>query len=171
MVCALTLSCGVVKKGVVPWENRKEPAIGRMAPPSMMATGTMSENLTRDEKKWREALDLAHKDWKGTPYVWGGKGYNGVDCSSFMQIVFEDYFGIILPRVTSDQIKVGSGIKKQDIKIGDMVFFRTGRNTLHVGVMINTSQFLHASTSSGVMISALQERYWNDAYLTTRRIL
>ncbi len=52
-----------------------------------------------------------------------------------------------------------------------MVFFKTGRNTFHVGVMINTEQFMHASTSSGVIISNIQNRYWADAYLTARRVL
>ena len=80
------------------------------------------------------------------------------------------YFEIKIPRVTADQIRVGKSVKKKNIKIGDLVFFRTGKKTLHVGIMINNEQFLHASTSSGVMISALQQRYWSDAYLTTRRV-
>jgi len=64
-----------------------------------------------------------------------------------------------------------NSLKKNNIKIGDLVFFRTGKKTMHAGIMINDQQFMHASTSSGVMISALQERYWSDAYLTTRRVL
>jgi len=108
---------------------------------------------------------------KGVPYLLGGNGYDGIDCSAFLQIVFADYFDIKLPRVTADQIKVGKSVKKNNIKIGDLVFFRTGKKTMHAGIMINDQQFMHASTSSGVMISALQERYWSDAYLTTRRVL
>ena len=170
-------SCGLVKRGVIPWEERAKKVSAQKEkevsiPPSAIAVSTTeSRALSKDEKKLRSKLDEAFKDWKGVPYVLGGNGYDGVDCSSFLQIVFADYFNMKLPRVTTDQIKTGKSVKKNGIKIGDIVFFRTGRNTLHAGVMINDQQFMHASTSSGVMISALQERYWSDAYLTTRRIL
>ena len=130
-----------------------------------------SETLSKGEKNIQESLGVAFKDWKGVPYVLGGMGYNGVDCSSFMQIVFEDYFGLKLPRNTRDQIKVGKSVKQKSITLGDLVFFQTGKNTLHVGVMVNNREFMHASTSSGVMISGLQEKYWSDRYLTARRIL
>lgn len=170
-------SCGLVKRGTIPWEERAKQEIiaqkkvSDKTPPTAIATSTPeSRALSKDEKKLRAKLDEAFKDWKGVPYVLGGNGYDGVDCSSFLQIVFADYFEIQLPRVTADQIKTGKSVKKDNIRIGDIVFFKTGRRTMHAGVMINDQQFMHASTSSGVMISALQERYWSDAYLTTRRI-
>lgn len=166
-------SCGMVKRGTIPWEERKkketfEAAIiaTRVSEPEVS-----SGRLSRGERAIKSSLDQAYEDWKGVPYVLGGSGYNGVDCSSFMQIVFADYFEMDLPRNTREQMKEGSSVRRNKIKLGDMVFFRTGRDSYHVGVMINNQQFLHASTSSGVMISGLQERYWADAYLTTRRIL
>lgn len=173
----LFASCGMVKRGAIPWEERankiaaqkeREPSTKSVA----MSTSTVeSRELSKDEKKLRAKFDEAFKDWQGVPYVLGGNGYDGVDCSSFLQIVFADYLNIQLPRVTADQIKTGKSVKKNNIRIGDIVFFETGRKTMHAGVMINDQQFMHASTSSGVMISALQERYWSDAYLTTRRVL
>jgi cell wall-associated NlpC family hydrolase len=172
------MACGTVKRGTIPWEERKKapPKVVEQKPttkPALASTAnasSASKALSKDEKKMKELLDRAYIDWKGVPYVLGGSGYSGVDCSSFMQIVLHDYFEIKIPRVTADQIKVGKSVKKKNIKIGDLVFFRTGKKTLHVGIMINNEQFLHASTSSGVMISALQQRYWSDAYLTTRRV-
>lgn len=169
-------SCGIVKRGTIPWEER---AREESRVPTAIATSTTAtvpnpvntERLSRGEREIKESLDLAYQDWKGVPYVLGGTGYSGVDCSSFMQIVFSDYFEIELPRNTRQQMKEGSSVRKNRIKLGDVVFFKTGRDTYHVGVMVNNEQFLHASTSSGVMISGLQERYWADAYLTTRRIL
>ena len=114
---------------------------------------------------------IAYPEWKGFTVVRGGTGYAEVGRSSFKQIVFSDYLGIEIPRNKRPQRKEGSSVRKNRIKLGDVVFFKTGRDTYHVGVMVNNEQFLHASTSSGVMISGLQERYWADAYLTTRRIL
>jgi cell wall-associated NlpC family hydrolase len=172
-------SCGIVKRGTIPWEERAKKieakeAVARVNPPTNISVATStpeSKALSKDEKKLRSKLDEAFKDWKGVPYLLGGTGYDGVDCSGFLQAVFADYFGVKLPRVTADQIKTGKSVKKNEIKIGDIVFFKTGRKTMHAGVMINDQQFMHASTSSGVMISALQERYWSDSYLTTRRVL
>ena len=184
LVGVLFASCGILKRGTIPWEERAnkaeiessdvEPTLSEVKPEVALTTSAStpaSRALSKDEKRLRSILDEAFKDWKGVPYLLGGNGYDGIDCSAFLQIVFADYFDIKLPRVTADQIKVGKSVKKNNIKIGDLVFFRTGKKTMHAGIMINDQQFMHASTSSGVMISALQERYWSDAYLTTRRVL
>jgi cell wall-associated NlpC family hydrolase len=181
LIWVLFAACGMVKRGAIPWEERAKKAevekIEESVRPevaisvSSSAPAIESTALSKDEKKLRSKLDEAFKDWKGVPYLLGGNGYDGVDCSAFLQIVFADYFEVKLPRVTVDQMKVGKSVKKNNIRIGDLVFFKTGRKTMHAGVMINDQQFMHASTSSGVMISALQERYWNDTYLTTRRVL
>lgn len=177
LLWVLFAACGMVKRGTIPWEERAKKAETEkneelIKPEAAVSVSAIeSRALSKDEKKLRSKLDEAFKDWKGVPYLLGGNGYDGVDCSAFLQIVFLDYFDIKLPRVTVDQMKVGKSVKKNNIRIGDLVFFKTGKKTMHAGVMINDQQFMHASTSSGVMISALQERYWNDTYLTTRRIL
>lgn len=180
--------CGIVQRGTIPWENTSKPTAVKnkrpdrpvSAPPATnaepvrtasVAKTANNRSLNKAEKEVKAALDLAYKDWKGVPYILGGAGYSGVDCSAFMQIVFEDYFEVMLPRNTQEQLKTGKGVKKKDIKMGDMVFFKTGRKTYHVGVMINEAEFLHASTSSGVMISNVQDRYWQDVYIGARRVL
>lgn len=116
------------------------------------------------------ALNQAHEEWQGTPYILGGSGIGGVDCSSFTQIVFDEYFGISLPRNTRQQLQEGSSVRRNHIRPGDLIFFRTGRRLLHVGVAMEGGRFLHASVSSGVMISRLDQRYWASRYLATRRI-
>lgn len=117
------------------------------------------------------ALQQAYNDWQGTPYVLGGSGIGGVDCSSFMQILFDDYFGISLPRNTRQQLQEGSSVRRKFISAGDLIFFKTGRDLLHVGVALDGDRFLHASVSSGVMISNLNQRYWASRYLATRRVM
>jgi len=118
-----------------------------------------------------DALNQAHTDWKGTPYILGGSGIGGVDCSSFTQIIFSDYFGIELPRNTRQQISAGNSVRRNYMRPGDLVFFKTGRNLLHVGIAMDEDRFLHASVSSGVMISRLSQRYWATKYLATRRVI
>lgn len=116
-------------------------------------------------------LHQAHQEWKGTPYVLGGSGINGVDCSSFMQHLFDEYFGLDLPRNTKQQLQEGISVRRRYIRPGDLIFFRTGRDLLHVGVAMDNGRFLHASVSSGVKISRLNQQYWASRYLTTRRLL
>jgi len=67
-------------------------------------------------------------------------------------------------------INCGREVEKAQIQTGDLVFFKTGRTTFHVGVMINRGEFLHASTSNGVKISELSFPYWSENYLSTKRI-
>lgn len=157
---SLTLSaCGIANTASVP-PNRTTGA-------PMMA----SVITTPEMNSVQERLYSAHSRWEGTPYVLGGNGSNGVDCSSFTQIVFDDYFDIALPRNTREQLQSGEGIRRRSIRPGDLIFFRTGRNTLHVGIAMDDGNFLHASVSRGVMISSLSEQYWAGRYLGARRVL
>ncbi len=159
--------------GVAPRMAATGGATGTSVPPSAsggQAPPTLSAVTASDSDKVR-AVKLAYNDWKGIPYMLGGSSYNGVDCSALMQIVYEDYFGLELPRLTSDQMKTGKKVKLNQIRTGDMVFFKTGRKTLHVGIIVEGDRFLHASTSSGVMISSLSENYWKSRYLEARRVL
>ncbi|MEX0929068.1 MAG: NlpC/P60 family protein [Balneolales bacterium] len=118
----------------------------------------------------QKKLADSYHEWKGTPYRLGGADKNGIDCSAFVQIVMEDQFGVEMPRVTKEQIKAGKRIWRRRATTGDIVFFQTGRQTLHVGIMIDRRRFMHASTSQGVMISSLNENYWRDRFIRARRM-
>mgnify|MGYP001167313184 CR=1 FL=1 len=121
--------------------------------------------------KARTLLLQAYRDWQGTPYLLGGASSSGVDCSSLVRLVFKEYFHINLPPNTTTQLNAGKGVGRTSLDTGDLVFFRTGRRTLHVGIIIEDDEFMHASTSRGVMISRLREHYWSSRYLTARRVL
>ncbi|MCI4184309.1 NlpC/P60 family protein, partial [Dickeya dianthicola] len=77
-----------------------------------------------------------------------------------------------LPRSTEEQTEVGTHVDRDALLPGDLVFFRTGsgENGLHVGIYDNNDQFIHASTSRGVMRSSLNNVYWKRAYWQARRI-
>ena len=85
-----------------------------------------------------------------------------------MQTTFLDAFGVTLPRSTSEQRYVGKAIQKKELKVGDLVFFR--RNN-HVGVYVGNDQFMHSSTSRGVIIESLSDNYWARTYTQSRRVL
>lgn len=164
-------ACGTVKRGS--YHLEKDPDTTQnltdtAALEPMMSVDSGISDLIRERQ---EILQLAYNDWKGIPYQLGGSGYNGIDCSAFMQVVYEDYFSVILPRTTLEQLEFGKPVLRNSITPGDMVFFKTGRRTYHVGIMVNTTDFLHASTSEGVTISELSHPYWESTFLAFRRVL
>ncbi len=106
----------------------------------------------------------------GSPYVYGGTSAAGFDCSGFTQRVFSDG-GSSLPRTTGGQFNVGASVSKDNLQPGDLVFFNTnGKNVSHVGIYIGSTNFIHASTSKGVMISSIYDpHYWGSRYIGARR--
>ena len=78
---------------------------------------------------------------------------SGIDCSAFVQEAFRDQFGVELPRSTSDQQFAGTKVNRSTLKAGDLVLFKTGRTMRHIGIYIGNDKFVHASTSSGVIVS------------------
>lgn len=117
-------------------------------------------------------LSEQQHEWKGTRYRLGGNSKSGIDCSGFMQVTFKELFGIDLPRTTTEQAKAGERISKDELRTGDLVFFKTGRgpNGKHVGVYVKNGQFLHASTKGGVIYSDLESPYWSKAFWQARRL-
>lgn len=118
----------------------------------------------------RSALYKQYSAWRGVPYRAGGESRRGVDCSGFVQLTFREQFAMQLPRDTDSQAQVGKAISSRQLRPGDLVFFNIGRRTRHVGVMVENNKFLHASTSKGVMISDLNQPYWQRYYWQARRL-
>lgn len=109
--------------------------------------------------------------WKGVRYRLGGDTKRGIDCSAFVQRTFRDQFGLELPRSTSQQQDTGKEITRSKLRPGDLVMFRAGSTGRHVGIYLGNDNFVHASTSSGVMISSLNDDYWKKRYREGRRVL
>lgn len=118
----------------------------------------------------RLVLEEKYEVWAGTPYRLGGNDKSGIDCSAFVQNIFTDAFDVQLPRTTSEQVSLGVPVQRQALEPLDLVFFKTGR-TQHVGIYLGQGEFLHASTSRGVIISKLDNPYWKRNYWTARRPL
>lgn len=117
------------------------------------------------------------KTYEGVKYKYGGTTRKGMDCSGLLHTVFQTE-GIALPRTTSAIAQQGEWIDIKNVQPGDLVFFATGKNSRninHVGLVTGIRQgyieFIHSSTSQGVITSSLAERYWYFAYVQARRLL
>lgn len=118
-----------------------------------------------------DRLYQQHQAWQGTPYRLGGQSRQGIDCSGFVQLTYHTHLGVALPRTTAQQARVGQPVPISHLATGDLVFFMIDGKTRHVGIYLEQNRFLHASKSSGVMISPLDAPYWQAAYWRSRRVL
>ena len=117
------------------------------------------------------ALYKEYEKWDSTQYKFGGKDFNGIDCSSLIQTIYKNSFSIQLPRTTKEQVKKGYKVSRNNLRDGDLVFFKTGYNTRHTGIVIEKYKFIHASKKYGVTISNLHNPYWKSKYWQARRLL
>lgn len=111
----------------------------------------------------------------GVNYRGGGTTIAGMDCSGMVTAVF-NIFGLKLPRSSHEMAKVGEKLRKDEIKKGDLVFFRTsGRGISHVGMVVETDgdeiKFIHSSTQKGVIISSTKEPYYQRTFVQANRVI
>lgn len=123
------------------------------------------------EGKLKNKFMAQYAQWKGVKYRLGGMDKSGVDCSGFVHVAFLDQLRKNIPRTTEQQVQLGKHIGQSNLKVGDLVFFKTSAKVRHVGIYIGSGQFMHASTSKGVTISYLDNVYWSSRYWTARRII
>ncbi|MCK6391735.1 MAG: NlpC/P60 family protein [Azonexus sp.] len=109
----------------------------------------------------------------GVRYQLGGTSENGLDCSGFVQKVFQNSIGAYLPRTAREQSEVGTQVDINQLKAGDLVFFNTMRRTFsHVGIYLGDNHFLHAPRSGAeVRVESMDNSYWMSRYNGARRII
>lgn len=107
----------------------------------------------------------------GRPYVWGGTGTRGFDCSGLVQWAYKQV-GRDLPRTVATQIGVGRKIDPDDLRDGDLVFFENTyrRGLSHVGVYVGDGRFVHAADEAhGVIASNMASAYWKRRFFAATR--
>ena len=134
------------------------------------------EELSLFDRYTNKAQDLILKGLElvGVNYRRGGiDADSGLDCSGFVQLVFKDALGLILPRTAREQSQVGDNIDKTELRAGDLVFFNTMRHAFsHVGIYLGDNRFLHSPRSGAeVRVEDMRQSYWANRYNGARRVV
>lgn len=125
-------------------------------------------NLEDNHKLYIEAAQ-----WIGVPYRPGGDSKRGTDCSGLTCQLYKKVYRTQLSRSTDEQKDESSKVARRNLREGDLVFFsssRSERKVAHVGIYLKDGKFIHASTSSGVIVSRLDEKYYTQHWLSGGRV-
>ncbi len=115
------------------------------------------------------------KSFMGAPYKYGGNSVRGLDCSAYVKKIYE-IFNVDLPRSAREQFTVGVQVSKNELTIGDLVFFKTRRYAkypTHVGIYIGDDNFIHSASGRGrvgVKIDTLSSDFYSRTYIGAVRV-
>lgn len=163
----IIMATGCASTSLIPAKTDSADCEAQIHPDPQITETTTTNDLVIVEQRLRSEV----RKWEGTPHQMGGTTRQGIDCSGFVQRLYRDIFGQQIPRSTDLQVKSGQLIGKDQLRTGDLVFFRNSYKGRHVGIYLGKAEFAHASTSKGVTFSSLQDHYWRQSYWTARRYL
>lgn len=133
-----------------------------------MADDSQWEDENVEAKLYEEAEKLL-----GIPYRPGGAGSRGTDCSGLTRQIYANLFGINIPHNSRDQNRLPflKDVSSDELQPGDLIFWGPSKKRInHVGIYLDDGKFLHASRGSGVTISSLSDRYWQNRFIGSKRV-
>ncbi|MDA8084581.1 MAG: LysM peptidoglycan-binding domain-containing protein [Nitrospiraceae bacterium] len=143
----------------------------------------LARNVEEELKKTAQSEEFADepvqdkvvtfaKKMLNIPYKFGGTSILGIDCSGYVKKVY-GLLGIELPRTAREQFQEGEAIDRDDLSIGDLVFFRTYASfPSHVGIYMGNNLFIHASSKGKkVTIDSLETPYYFKRFIGGKRLL
>lgn len=141
----------------------KTKLVTRRAARPGSATGTLA------------AVIGAARGYQGVPYLYGGTTRLGLDCSGLLQLSFGEA-GVSIPRSSNEQARWGEPVQATELQPGDLVFFGAApgsRSITHVGLVTVVDDegvdFIHASTSLGVVENSLESDYYLSRFIRAVR--
>ena len=111
------------------------------------------------------------KSYEGVPYKLGGNSMRGIDCSAFTRKVYGIY-SIDLPRTAREQLQKGKRVGRDSLDTGDLVFFQTRRNRIHVGIFLGGSEFFHLSSRNRAgKVDSIDSTYFSTRFISGVRLM
>ncbi|MBI4822814.1 MAG: LysM peptidoglycan-binding domain-containing protein [Nitrospirae bacterium] len=132
----------------------------------------LAESPEITPKTLKERLIIFARMMLDTPYRFGGSTFRGMDCSAYVQYAFS-LIDVFLPRSAREQFNLGEPVNRENLSIGDLVFFRTYAHfPSHVGIYLGDNQFIHASSRERkVTIDSLNTPYYIKRFIGAKRLL
>lgn len=145
--------------------------------PSVISVSAYAENAAQNEIPQaddpRQLLVELALDQRDVRYRRGGRSPStGFDCSGFVHFVFARALGVDLPANAVSQFRAGIRVARDDMKTGDLVFFRIhGKRISHVGIYLGNGRFIHApTTGQRVRVDRMDQRYWAHRFAGAKRL-
>jgi len=167
----------VNKQKISDGQNQKQDSLAvKKADSTAIKTAAKKIEKTKTTAKKSVAtkptnLEKYAKEWLGAKYVYGAASKKKTDCSGYVMQVYKGFYGISLDHNAQRIFDDGRGysIKRKKLKEGDLVFFGNFWKISHVGIYLKGERFIHASTSDGVVITPMDDKYWASKYKGARR--
>lgn len=161
------------RKRVIVVKNREGKKVDYPTDFKAVEVDTVCTELYLSEEE--KMINYAKK-FLGVPYIYGGTGDGGFDCSGYTQYILGRY-GYTISRSARYQYTDAEPIKISEAKKGDLVFFsksRSKNNITHVGIVISEEgeelTMIHASSSRGIMVTNVETNsYWKPKLVAAGR--
>ena len=129
--------------------------------PINLGNRTVSNNSSSDTSRRAQAVVSLAESQLGKGYVWGGNGPDNYDCSGLVQYVYNEAGGVKLPRVTTDQVKVGQTVAMSQLHPGDLLYWGSTDAPYHVGIYVGNNQYVSAATpEQGVVLQTISSYFY-----------
>lgn len=121
-------------------------------------------------------LMIECSNWLGVPYRYGGTDKSGVDCSGLNYNIYNKVYGKKLHRRSIEQFEEDvHKVKQRKLETGNLVFFAISsnvdkKNINHTGIYLKNGNFIHASSSRGVVVDNLNSAYFQKYFVSGGRV-
>jgi cell wall-associated NlpC family hydrolase len=106
----------------------------------------------------------------GVPYRYGGQSPRGFDCSGLVHYAYQ-HAGVSIPRTTTQLWTAARPVAGDELRAGDLLFFRIDGKMSHVGLYLGDQQFVHAPQSGRtVAVASLEAPFYRQALIRGGRV-
>lgn len=163
----------LARRGMLDTDNSATSSGSLTMPGKVNFPSPTTEAIPSGDGSLGSKIIATAKSCLGERYVRGRAAPgSGFDCSGFVHYVMKQY-GVTLPRTASSQILRGKPVARDELQVGDVVFFKNTykQGISHVGIYMGGNSFIHAANNRrGVTTDSLDSSYYAPRYAGARRM-